>query len=124
MSQEVTGKVYQINETQQITEKFSKREFVLELSNNPAYVEKVLFTLTRDKIDSINEYKVGDTISVKYNLKGREWTSPQGDVKFFNTLEVWNISSSSSSGGVESSESQNADLKNTVSEGSGDDLPF
>lgn len=124
MSQEVTGKVYQINETQQITEKFSKREFVLELSNNPAYVEKVLFTLTRDKIDSINEYKVGDTISVKYNLKGREWTSPQGDIKFFNTLEVWNISSSSSSDEAESSESQNADLKNTVSEGSGDDLPF
>ena len=81
-----TGKIYQINETQQITEKFSKREFVLELSNNPAYVEKVLFTLTRDKIDSINEYKVGDTINVKYNLKGREWTSPQGDVKFFNTF--------------------------------------
>ena len=122
MSQDVTGKIYQINETQQITEKFSKREFVLELSNNPAYVEKVLFTLTRDKIDSINEYKVGDTINVKYNLKGREWTSPQGDVKFFNTLEVWNISSSSDE--AKSSESQNDDLKNTVSEESGDGLPF
>ena len=47
MSQDVTGKIYQINETQQITEKFSKREFVLELSNNPAYVEKVLFTLMK-----------------------------------------------------------------------------
>jgi hypothetical protein len=122
MSQDVTGKIYQINETQQITEKFSKREFVLELSNNPAYVEKVLFTLTRDKIDSINEYKVGDTINVKYNLKGREWTSPKGDVKFFNTLEVWNISSSSDE--AKSSESQNDDLKNTVSEESGDGLPF
>ena len=75
-----------------------------------------------DKIDSINEYKVGDTINVKYNLKGREWTSPQGDVKFFNTLEVWNISSSSDE--AKSSESQNDDLKNTVSEESGDDLPF
>tara|TARA_B110000503_G_C6991315_1_gene347471 strand:- start:410 stop:778 length:369 start_codon:yes stop_codon:yes gene_type:complete len=122
MSQDVTGKIYQINETQQVTEKFSKREFVLELSNNPAYVEKVIFTLMKDKVDLIDGYSVGDTITVKYNLKGRDWTSPQGDVKFFNTLEAWSISSSSE---VDSEPKNDDDLKSVVnSESHSDDLPF
>jgi hypothetical protein len=125
MSQDVTGKIYQINETQQITEKFSKREFVLELSNNPAYVEKVLFTLMKDKVDLIDGYKVGDTISIKYNLKGRDWTSPTGDVKFFNTLEAWSVSSSSpSSESSDASETKSDDLKTVVDGESSDDLPF
>jgi len=121
MSQTVAGKIYQIKEVEKITEKFSKREFVLEISNNPAYVEKVLFTLIMDKTDLIDNYKVGDSITVNYNLKGREWTSPQGDVRFFNTLEVWKISEGESK--VEQPTQE--DLKNVVSnDEDGDDLPF
>ena len=81
----------------------------------------VLFTLMKDKVDLIDGHSVGDTITVKYNLKGRDWTSPQGDVKFFNTLEAWSISSSNEV----ASEPKNDDLKSVVnSETPSDDLPF
>ena len=31
------------------------------------------------------------SVEVSFNLRGREWTSPTGDVKYFNTLEAWRI---------------------------------
>jgi hypothetical protein len=128
MSHNATGKIHQINDVQQITEKFSKREFVLELSNNPAYVEKVLFTLIGDKAELINDFNAGEDVEIKFNLKGREWTSPQGDIKFFNTLEVWNISKTSSNKSENASESDK-EIKDRVHLSANDskeedDLPF
>jgi single-strand DNA-binding protein len=39
----------------------------------------------------INAFKVGNEIEVSFNLRGREWTSPAGEVKYFNTLEAWRL---------------------------------
>jgi hypothetical protein len=82
------GVIYKINEIQNISEKFKKRDFVLEIKNNEAYVQKVMFTLILDKVDAINNCSVGDAVTVDYDLQGKEWTSPDGTVKFFNTLSV------------------------------------
>jgi hypothetical protein len=40
---------------------------------------------------SPNKWKVGDEVEVGINLRGREWTSPQGEVKYFNTIQGWKI---------------------------------
>ena len=92
-----TGVIYNIGEVQNISEKFKKRDFVLELKNNEAYVQKVLFTLILDKVDAINSCNVGDSVEVDFNLQGKQWTSPSGEVKFFNTLSVFGISKTSCS---------------------------
>ena len=44
----------------------------------------------------LDQYNVGDNITASYNLRGREWTSPQGEVKYFNTIELWKIVGSAS----------------------------
>lgn len=83
-----TGTIKIIGQTQKVTDKFQKREFVLEITGtHPQFVQ---FELTQDKCDIIDAYQVGQKVSVEYNLNGREWNGPNG-IKYFNTLQVWKI---------------------------------
>ena len=87
----VTGKIIVINETQQITDSFKKRSFVLEHGDNPQYLENVEFEFNQDKCSLLDKYKVGDNVSIKFNLRGRKWTNQNGEDKYFNTLNAWFI---------------------------------
>ena len=86
----LTGTVKLINETQQISEKFSLREFVISETSS-MYPQDILFQATQDKCSLLDSVKVQDQIEVSFNLRGREWTSPTGEVKYFNSLEAWRI---------------------------------
>jgi len=97
MGIQVSGKLHATFEAQQVTQRFRKREFVVELTDNPDYPQFVLFQLTGDSCDHIDGFKVGDAIRLEFNLRGREWTSPQGETKFFNSLDVWTIEKDSDS---------------------------
>ena len=88
---ETTGRIYALFDAQQVTERFRKREFVLELSDNPRYPQYVLFQLTGDRCEHLDPYEVGDDVQVEFSLRGREWKSPKGETKFFNSLDVWTL---------------------------------
>ena len=45
----------------------------------------------QDKCDILNSYNVGDSVKVDINLRGREWQSPQGEIKYFNSIQGWRI---------------------------------
>lgn len=85
----VTGNIKVINETVQVTDKFSKREIVI--TDNSMYPQDLLFQFTQDKCSVLDSYSVGQDVEISFNLRGREWTSPTGEVKYFNTLEGWRI---------------------------------
>ena len=91
MGFEVNGKIHVISDTQQVTERFRKREFVLELADNPRYPQFVQFQLTGDRCENIDGFSVGDDVNVEFSLRGREWKSPQGEMKYFNSLDVWEL---------------------------------
>ncbi len=91
MAIEIGGKLHVINEAQQVTERFRKREFVLELSESTRFPQFVLFQLTGDRCERVDDFSVGDDVRVEFSLRGREWKSPRGEVKYFNSLDVWNI---------------------------------
>jgi len=101
MGFETTGKIHTLFETKQVTERFRKREFVVELADNPRYPQHVLFQMTGDRCEGLDGFSVGDEIRVEFSLRGREWKSPSGDVKFFNSLDVWKVEKSGSGGGPE-----------------------
>jgi hypothetical protein len=86
---EVSGKLTVINATQVISEKFSKRTFVVETSDQ--YPQQIELQLTQDKCDYLDQYSLGEQINVSINIRGRAWTNPAGEVKYFNTLEAWKI---------------------------------
>ena len=91
------GKLKEIFDTQQISDKFSKREFVVEYADNPQYPQYIKFELTQDKCDLIDQYKVGDEVDVQFNVRGRAWTNPQGVTQYFNTLQAWRLDVASAS---------------------------
>jgi len=77
-------------DTIQVSEKFSKREFVVTDSSG-MYPQEILFQLAQDKCSLIDSVNIGETIDVSFNLQGRSWVSPQGETKYFNTLSAWRI---------------------------------
>jgi single-stranded DNA-binding protein len=91
MGIEATGKLHTIFETKQVSDRFTKREFVIELTDNPKYPQVVLFQLTGDRCAQLDRFNVGDEVRIDFSLRGREWKSPQGDVKYFNSLDVWKV---------------------------------
>ena len=86
----IKGKIKVINPTNVVSEKFSKREFVLT-ENSSQYPQDLLIQLTQDKCSLIDGFNVGQEIEVEINLRGREWINPQGEAKYFNTIEAWRI---------------------------------
>lgn len=97
MSFKLTGAVKVIKDTVQVTEKFSKREFVVTDASS-MYPQDILFQAVNDRCDMLNGIAEGQQIEVSFNLRGREWNSPSGEVKYFNTLDAWRIEASSQEG--------------------------
>jgi len=91
MGLEARGTIYAVFEEKQITERFKKREFVLEMADNPEYPQHVLFQLTGNRCEALDGFEKGDEVHVEFSLRGREWTSPQNEVRYFNSLDVWTL---------------------------------
>ena len=91
----ISGKIIEIFDTQQITDTFKKREFVIEYAENPSYPEYLKFEMIQDRIEILTPFKVGDQVDISFNLKGRKWTDPEGNTKYFNTLQAWRIEEAS-----------------------------
>ena len=86
---EVIGKIKVINPTQNVTATYKKRELVVV--TNEQYPQSILVEFGQDKCDLLDKYKVGQEVKVGINLRGREWVNPQGETKYFNSIQGWNI---------------------------------
>ncbi len=86
MSFEITGKIDQIFGEQQISERFKKREFVIE-KEEKGFTELLKFQLVQDKTDLIEPYSIGEVVTVHFNLKGNKWKD-----SYFVNLNAWRIS--------------------------------
>jgi len=87
---EVIGTLKVKFDTQKVSDRFQKREFVLTTEANTPYPQHVSFQVTQDKCTLLDQFKEGEDLKIQFNLRGREWNGPQG-VKYFNTLEAWRI---------------------------------
>ena len=95
MSLEVTGKLLVKYETQQVSEKFKKREFVLELAeeiNGNIYTNFAKMQLVQNKCDIIDRFKEGDLVKVSFNIKGNKWER-DGKVNYITNLDAWRMES-------------------------------
>ena len=89
---EVQGKVKLIGETQTFgTNGFRKREIVL--TTEEQYPQHIMIEFVQDKTDLLNNYQVGQLVKININLRGREWVNPQGETKYFNSIQGWRIES-------------------------------
>jgi hypothetical protein len=86
---ELKCKVLRVGQTEQVSDKFKKRELIVEYAENPTYPQTIKFEASQDKCDKLDALKAGDQINLHYNLNGREWTDKNGIVQVFNTLSIW-----------------------------------
>ena len=87
---EVTGKIKVINETQTFgSAGFRKRDAVITTAEQ--YPQDLAIEFLQDKVDLLDKYKVGDTVKIGINLRGREWINPEGVAKYFNSIVGWRI---------------------------------
>lgn len=87
---EVQGKIKMIGETQTFgSNGFRKREVVI--TTEEQYPQHIMVEFVQDKTDLLNNYQVGQNVKVSINLRGREWVNPQGETKYFNSIQGWRI---------------------------------
>jgi len=96
-SYDVTGRLHEIFDEQQVSEKFRKREFVLEVQDGQ-YPEHIKFQMVQDKTSLIDPYKMGDEVKVTFNLRGRGFNK-NGQMLYFTNLEAWKIEAGAAGGG-------------------------
>jgi len=87
---EVQGRIKVIGETQTFgANGFRKREVVL--TTEEQYPQHIMVEFVQDKTDLLNNYQVGQQVKININLRGREWVNPQGETKYFNSIQGWRI---------------------------------
>lgn len=87
---EIQGRIKQIFAPETVGQNgFQKRDLVI--TTEEQYPNDILIQFTQQRCDLLNNLKVGQNVRVHFNLRGREWTNQQGEVKYFNTIEGWKI---------------------------------
>jgi Domain of unknown function (DUF3127) len=97
MAFEITGKVIDVSPVNQVSDKFRKREFVIEKkeTGGPAvFIDYIKFQLVQDKCDLINESFINEEVRIWFNLKGNRWER-DGKVSYFTNLDAWKIEKAS-----------------------------
>lgn len=93
MNLEVTGKLIEKYDTNIVSDKFRKREFVLELSeeiNGNIYTSYAKMQLVQNKCDIIDRFNVGENLKVNFNIRGTRYEK-EGKVSYFSNLDAWRI---------------------------------
>jgi hypothetical protein len=107
------GVIKVIRQTQQVSDKFSKREFVVTDGSEEKFPQDIMFELTQDKTTLLDSIMEGQEVEVSFNLRGREWRSPSGDIKYFNTLNAFKVDTVGA-----------APVAITIASNDDEDLPF
>lgn len=120
--------ITKIMDEQVINDRFKKREFVVQTKEQ--YPQTLCFEVTQDKTNMLDSYKVGQEVSVEFNIRGREWTPPQGGAtRYYTTLQAWRMNPIAAGQGAQNSGDFPPQGQPFVPQGADsdvldDDLPF
>ncbi|HOF20956.1 MAG TPA: DUF3127 domain-containing protein, partial [Bacteroidales bacterium] len=90
MAFEITGKIIDISPVNQISDKFRKREFVIErkeTGGSTLFIDYIKFQLIQDKCDLINESFMNEEVRILFNIRGNRWER-DGRVNYFTNLDA------------------------------------
>ncbi|MFD2999186.1 DUF3127 domain-containing protein [Pontibacter toksunensis] len=123
MSFDIQGKLYETFEEQQVSDKFKKREFVLEIPDG-SYTQYVKFQLTQDKCSLLESFKNGDEVKVTFNLTGKPFTK-NGTTMYFTNLQAWRLEpAGGNTPGASAGAPTQQDAPSFYSSDADNDLPF
>ena len=138
MALEVIGKLIEKGPTMQVSERFKKREFVLDITeevNGNAYPNFAKLQAVQNRCELLDSYNEGDMVKVSFNIRGNKWEK-DGKVNYITSLDAWRIERANA--GDNNAYSQpaqpqqqynaappaNNTFNNNPNPGAADDLPF
>ena len=86
MNVELQGTLKVIFDEVQISDNLSKKEVVITIDENTTYPQDISIQAINSKIDLLKNFKMGEKVIVKCNLKGKA-----SNGKYFNHLNIWDI---------------------------------
>jgi len=113
---ELEGKVKEVFEEQTFGSGFRKKEFVV--TTDEKYPQDIKFECVQDKIEQVDGLASGEMVTVKFDVRGREWNG-----KYFVNLNAWQITRSNGSKDETPSSSPSAH-DNSFDKVESDDIPF
>lgn len=120
-SLEVVGVLYKKMDTQRVTDKLDKRDFVIETTDDQ-YPQLIKFELMNEKTLLIDRLNVGEKVKVSFNLRGREWKKDESNTVYFNSLQAWRVELIGTSPATAAQSSKQSAPVATTDDGG--DLPF
>jgi len=116
---ELQGTVKKVFETQTFPSGFQKREMVLLTEEQ--YPQPISIEFLSEKISLLDQVSEGDKVKIGINIRGREWTNPEGQVKYFNSITGWRLDKIGAGAKQEAKPAPTEDKNGFEEEG---DLPF
>ena len=104
---------------------FRKREVVI--TTEEQYPQHLMIEFVQDKTELLNNFSEGQPVKISINLRGREWTNPQGEVKYFNSIQGWRIETRQMEAGGDMPPvppMEAIEPADSINEEEHDDLPF
>ena len=87
---EIQGRIKTIFATETVGQNgFQKRDVVI--TTDGQYPQDIIIQFAQGNCAVLDRFQVGQMVKIHFNLQGREWTNPQGEVKYFNTVVGWKI---------------------------------
>lgn len=122
---ELTGKIKKIDETKTFgSSGFRKREMVI--TTDEQYPQMLMIEFVQDKCELLDNLNIGEDVKISINLRGREWINPEGQAKYFNSIQGWRVekNQAGAAGEVPPMDASSFAPATNVSDNEPDDLPF
>ena len=81
---EIQGKLIKVENTVKISDKFSYRQFVIELDRQ--WNKEVMIQLNNDNIGLIDKVAIDDIIEIQFDINCKSYTDKKGESKWFTNL--------------------------------------
>lgn len=115
MSYELSGTVKVVFELQTFSSGFSKRELVVSVPDG-SYTQDISLEFIKDKADLIDDLRVGEQVTISFNIKGREYNG-----RYYNNLQGWKVVSQNMTNSSENKSEQQTNNPDPFDFG---DIPF
>lgn len=117
MALKVIGTITDIKDAQAITDKFTKRELILEIPDDK-YPQFCSFEFSNRGCEALDQFKIGQEVELTFSLRGREYKG-----KHYNSLAAYKIEQTGTQ--VKVVEKVVNSIREAVEDfNSPDDLPF
>lgn len=112
------GSIKVLEDTNVISDKFSKREFVVTVPDEK-YPQDIKLEVVNDKCDALNQFSVGQEVLVEFNLRGNEYND-----RFYVNLSAWKVTAVGDAPKLPTPQSQSRNTPVPPSFDDDDDIPF